>query len=102
MIIIIIPVFNEIATLPDFHRRFTNTIWETGEPYEIIMVNDGGNDNSLDVMRNINRSVPSVKIRPFMHSWAPDCICSSLDYASGDIVVIMNFDLQDPLNINEL
>lgn len=97
MISIVSPIFNEEDTLPEFYKRLSAALQEYGDQYEIILVNDGSRDNSLNMMREINANDPRVKIvnlsRNFGHQIA---ICAGLDYASGAVVAIMDSDLQDP------
>jgi len=97
MISIVTPVFNEEDTLTEFHKRLTIVMRTIGEPYEIILVNDGSRDNSLNLMRNLHDKDLMVKIvilsLNFGHQYA---ITSGLDYAAGDVIGIMDSDLQDP------
>ncbi|MBI4635707.1 MAG: glycosyltransferase family 2 protein [Candidatus Rokubacteria bacterium] len=94
---VVAPVFNEEAVLPEFARRVTAVMEAAGAPYELILVNDGSRDGSLARLRDIQRRDPRVRIlnlsRNFGHQVA---ICAGLDYASGDVVAIMDSDLQDP------
>ena len=97
MISVVTPVFNEEEILPEFHRRLTLVLKSLGEPYEIILVNDGSRDNSFSLMKGINGRDSRVKVvslsRNFGHQTA---ITAGLDYAAGDAVAIMDSDLQDP------
>ena len=97
MISIVTPVFNEEDTLTEFHKRLTMVMRTIGEPYEIILVNDGSRDNSLNLMRNLHDKDSMVKIvnlsRNFGHQ---NAITAGLDYAAGDVIGIMDSDLQDP------
>lgn len=97
IISVVTPVYNEEDTLPEFYRRLTAVLQRCGDPYEIILVNDGSSDNSLNIMKEINNTDKRVKCvnlsRNFGHQTA---ITAGLDYASGDIVAIMDSDLQDP------
>lgn len=97
MISIVSPIFNEEDTLPEFYRRLSAVLQEYGDQYEIVLVNDGSRDNSLNMMREINANDQRVKIvnlsRNFGHQIA---ICAGMDHASGNIIAIMDSDLQDP------
>lgn len=97
MISVVTPVYNEEEVLPEFYRRLTAVLRAAGEPYEIILVNDGSRDSSISIMKDLNRKDPSVKVvnlsRNFGHQTA---ISAGLDYASGDFIAIMDSDLQDP------
>lgn len=97
MISIVTPVYNEEEILPEFHKRLTAVLKGAGEPYEIILVNDGSRDNSLKLMKELNARDPHVKVvglsRNFGHQTA---ITAGLAYAAGDLIAIMDSDLQDP------
>ncbi len=97
MISIIIPIYNEQQTIPELHRRLTEAMKRTGEQYEIIFTNDGSRDESYDVLRAIARHDSRVRVidlaRNFGHQIANS---AGLDAATGDAVILMDGDLQDP------
>lgn len=97
MLSIVTPVYNEEEILSEFYKRLTAVLEKMGEPYEIILVNDGSSDNSLGIMKEINGRDKRVKIvnlsRNFGHQTA---ITAGLDHVTGDVVAIMDSDLQDP------
>jgi glycosyltransferase involved in cell wall biosynthesis len=94
---IIAPIFNERANLPELHRRITEVMTETGEPWELILVDDGSTDGSTDILRdmaaNDKRVRPVIFARNFGHQVA---VTAGLDYSRGDAVAIIDADLQDP------
>lgn len=93
----VIPVYNEEETLPELHKRLSSLMDRIGGECEAIMVDDGSRDGSLTSMIEINRCDPRFKVirlsRNFGHQMA---ITAGMDYCSGDAVVIMDADLQDP------
>jgi glycosyltransferase involved in cell wall biosynthesis len=97
VISVIAPVWNESATLPEFVRRLTAVLEAIGEPWDVILVNDGSSDNSLAVMRDLHAHDPRFKAislsKNFGHEMA---LMAGLDHASGDAVVVLDSDLQDP------
>lgn len=97
MVSIVIPVFNERDTLPELHRRITESMALTGQPYEILFVNDGSTDGSTEVLRTIaGRDAHTRALhlaRNFGHQIA---ISAGIDEARGDSVALMDGDLQDP------
>jgi len=94
---VVIPVYNEDEVLPRLYERLAAVMEQLEEPYEIIFVNDGSQDRSYEIMREISRKDNRVKIidlsRNFGHQIA---ITAGLDYAAGDAVMLMDADLQDP------
>lgn len=93
----VIPVYDEESVLPEFHRRLTAALERQGWPYECIYVDDGSRDHSLRILRTFAAADPRVVLlslsRNFGHQAA---LTAGLDYASGDAVVVLDADLQDP------
>ena len=94
---IIAPIFNEKDNLPELHRRVSEVMDSTDEPWELILVDDGSTDGSTDIIREIaikdEHTRPIIFARNFGHQIA---ITAGWDYARGDAVVIIDADLQDP------
>jgi polyisoprenyl-phosphate glycosyltransferase len=94
---VVIPVYEEEANLPMLYERLTPVMAETEPNYEIIFVDDGSHDHSVEVMRDLAARDPHISVvelsRNFGHQIA---ISAGLDYAQGDGVIIMDADLQDP------
>lgn len=97
MVSIVAPVYNEETILPELYRRLTAVVDGAGESYELILVNDGSQDRSLDVMRDLRAQDPRVKVINFSRNFGHQvAITAGTDYARGDAVVIIDADLQDP------
>lgn len=94
---IIAPIYNEIESLPLLYRRVADVMESTGQPWELILVDDGSTDGSTDKIRELAASDarvrPVIFARNFGHQIA---ITAGWDYARGDAVVIIDADLQDP------
>lgn len=94
---IVAPVYNEAEAVPELYRRVRETMDGLGEPWELILVDDGSTDGSADQMRQLAQS--DQKVRPvifsrnFGHQIA---VTAGLDYSRGRAVVIIDADLQDP------
>ncbi len=66
-------------------------------PAELILVNDGSSDDSLQIMRNFHAEDPRVKVLNFSRNFGHQmAITAGMDYANGDAVVVIDADLQDP------
>jgi dolichol-phosphate mannosyltransferase len=97
VISVVAPIFNEQENLPELRRRLTAALEQTGEPWEIVLVNDGSRDRSGEIIRQFNREEPRIKLvdlsRNFGHQPA---VTAGLNHAKGDCVVLIDGDLQDP------
>ncbi|HEX2995198.1 MAG TPA: glycosyltransferase family 2 protein [Anaerolineales bacterium] len=95
---IVAPIYNELENLPQLYRRVKDVMDSTGEPWELILVDDGSTDGSTDAIRKLAKKDkkhirPVIFARNFGHQIA---ITGGWDYARGEAVVIIDADLQDP------
>ena len=94
---VVIPVYNEEATLPELHRRVGEVLLLAGGDAEVILVNDGSRDGSAALIAGICREDPRFRgvhfSRNFGHQAA---VAAGLRYSRGRAVVVMDADLQDP------
>jgi dolichol-phosphate mannosyltransferase len=97
IISIVIPVYNEQENIPVLYERLTGVLNQCEPGYEIVFVDDGSRDQSLDLLRGLEARDRHVKVvelaRNFGHQVA---ISAGLDHTCGQGVVIMDADLQDP------
>ncbi len=92
------PVFNEEALIESFYQRTRAVLEATGEPWEIVLVDDGSTDATPEILDRLQAEDPDHLIvlhfsRNFGHQIA---ITAGMDHARGDAVVIIDTDLQDP------
>ena len=96
---VVVPVFREEQTIGEFHRRAIAALeaLPEGMKWEIVFVNDGSDDRSPDILRELcaaDRRLRMIDLsRNFGHQLA---ITSGMDHARGDAVVVIDSDLQDP------
>jgi dolichol-phosphate mannosyltransferase len=94
---VIAPVYNELESLPELHRRVRQVMDGIGEPWELIVVDDGSSDGSTEALEQLARRDrhvrPVIFSRNFGHQIA---VSAGLDHARGAAVVIIDADLQDP------
>jgi len=94
---VVIPVFNEENNIQELYLRLIKVLNSLSDNYEIIFVDDGSIDNSFKIIKNLSLSDDKVKYiqlsRNFGHQIA---VTAGLDNTSGDKVVIIDADLQDP------
>ncbi|MBI5883941.1 MAG: glycosyltransferase family 2 protein [Elusimicrobia bacterium] len=94
---IVVPVYNEADCLELFHRELTGALRSMVETYEIVYVDDGSSDGSLEAVERIRRNDPAaaavVLTRNFGHQLA---LTAGLEFAAGRAVITMDADLQHP------
>lgn len=100
---IVLPAYNEQAVLPTTYERFTLfglTLSQWGLDYELIFINDGSRDSTSEILNDFARRDSHVRVahltRNFGHQAA---VTAGLSIARGDVVAIMDCDLQDPPEI---
>ena len=94
---LVIPVWNEETVLPVLYERMTQVMDSTGEPWELIFVNDGSRDGSLAILTELNQRDGRIKVLNFSRNFGHQiAITAGSDYADGDAVIIMDADMQDP------
>jgi glycosyltransferase involved in cell wall biosynthesis len=94
---IIVPVYNEDDVLEEFHERLGATLACLGLSSEIIYVNDGSSDRSIDLMRQLHRTDDRVALINLSRNFGKEvAVTAGLDHASGEAVVVIDADLQDP------
>lgn len=97
MISVIIPCFNETEVLPALYRRLNDAAVEWGESFEAILVDDGSDDETWELIcRLCTRDSRWKAIRLGRNFGQQAAISAGLAFAEGDGVVLMDADLQDP------
>lgn len=94
---IVVPIYDEEGNIPLLYDRMTQTMDQTNEPWELVMVNDGSRDNSLTLMQELAEKDDRVKVVNFARNFGHQiAVTAGIDYASGNAVVLIDADLQDP------
>jgi glycosyltransferase involved in cell wall biosynthesis len=94
---IVVPAYNEEEVLPEFHRRLSAVLSSIAVPAEIVFVNDGSDDATVRVCRELRLKDPRVAIVDLSRNFGKEiALTAGLDHALGDAVVIIDADLQDP------
>ncbi len=95
LISVVIPVYDEQENIPELHRRLSEALAK--HRFELLFVDDGSRDQSLAILLALHSKDPRIKVlslsRNFGHQVA---ISAGIDHASGDAVILMDGDLQDP------
>ena len=97
MISVIVPVYNEEEALLEFHRRLLRVLNSMGLEVEILYINDGSNDTTLEMVRDLGEKDKRIAFIDFSRNFGKEvAITAGLDHAAGDAVVIIDADLQHP------
>ncbi len=94
---IVAPVYNEEGNIPRLYNEIKRVMDTTGEPWELVLINDGSKDNSLSEMQEASAQDPRVKIINFARNFGHQiAVTAGIDYADGKAVILIDADLQDP------
>jgi glycosyltransferase involved in cell wall biosynthesis len=108
MISVCIPIYNEQDNIMSLYDKLISTLGEIGDPFEIIMVNDGSSDRSEEILDAMAKNDDKVKIIHFACNYGQtSAMMAGISHASGDIIVSMDGDNQNdpadiPLLLNKL
>jgi len=93
---VVIPIFNEEETLGELWKRLHNVLGQLEGSSEVIFINDGSKDSSLEILIELNQKYPEIKIINLSRNFGHQCALSAgIDQANGNAVVLMDGDLQD-------
>lgn len=94
---IIVPAFNEEAVLPEFQKRIKGVAKELPYELDVIYINDGSTDNTLEVLKDFCQEDPSVKVLDLSRNYGKEiALTAGLDYSAADAAIPIDADLQDP------
>ena len=94
----LIPAYNEEECLYELYKRVTDVLLKLENyDYEILMVNDGSKDKTLEILRDLNTKDKHLQYVNLARNYGKEiAMAAGFDYAKGDFVVILDADLQDP------
>lgn len=98
---ILIPVYNEEGNLSLLYEKLMTALKKAGRPYEVIFVDDGSSDGTMEILLDLREKNPNVKIVCFSRNFGQTAALSAgIDVSKGDILIPMDGDLQtDPEDI---
>jgi len=93
---IVIPVFNDEKVLPAFHQRLKPVIDSLTKKYEIFFIEDGSDDNSFQILKELQQKDENIKILKLSRNFGQsNAIAAGLECSQNDIIIVMDSDLQD-------
>ena len=101
---VVIPVFNEAENVAELHRELTASLEPMGRPYEVLLVDDGSVDGTLERLLEIEGRDRRVRVLRLRRNFGQTAAFSAgFDHARGEVVVTSDGDLQnDPADIPKL
>ena len=94
----VIPMYQEEEVVKECYNKMTEVLKKIdGYDYELICVNDGSKDKTLEILEELAQTDNRLKIVSFTRNFGQQCaVTAGLKYVSGDVVVIIDADLQEP------
>ncbi len=93
---VVVPLYNEEESLPELHNWINRVMHEHGYQYELILIDDGSTDHSWEIVRKLSADDRSVKGLKLNRNYGKSAaLQTGFRYASGDVVITMDADLQD-------
>ncbi len=94
---VVVPMFNESGNIEIFVNRMTTVLESLARPFEVICVNDGSKDDTLEKLIELNQKDYRFKVIDLSRNFGKEIALSAgLDFTSGEVVVPIDADLQDP------
>jgi len=94
---VVVPMLNEEANITELYERIMNIFNARKETWELVCVNDGSSDGTLAALLALHQTDPRVKIIDLSRNFGKDiALTAGIDHASGDAVIPLDADLQDP------
>ncbi|MEZ4710062.1 MAG: glycosyltransferase family 2 protein [Caldilineaceae bacterium] len=99
---VVVPIWNEELVIPELYKRVVDVMDRQEGSWELICVNDGSRDRSLEMLLALHEQDPRVKVLDFSRNFGHQvAITAGADFAEGDAVIVMDADLQDPPSVIE-
>lgn len=97
---VVIPCYNEQETINKFYTAIIPVLESLTNVYELIFVNDGSKDGTLEVLKELASKDEKVKVVSFSRNFGQQAgIFAGLKESSGDVVIPIDCDLQDPVEV---
>jgi len=99
---VIVPMHDESQNIPHFFDRLTPVLERLGITYEVICVDDGSQDQTLDLLLEIRKANPAIKVVSLSRNFGKDvALTAGIEHAAGAALIPIDCDLQDPPELIE-
>lgn len=98
IISVVVPCYNEEEVIKDFYTEVARVFEKLKNyKYELVFVNDGSNDKTLEILKELKKADRDIKIISFSRNFGKEsAIYAGLENSKGDLVVVIDADLQHP------
>ena len=94
---VVVSVYNEEKALGEFYAETLKVLLGLDWDYELVFVNDGSRDGSLETLKELAGENHRVKLVSFSRNFGHEAaMIAGLDYSTGDVIICMDADLQHP------
>jgi len=94
---IVVPIYNESGNIEKLYARINEVMTSTGDTWEMICINDGSRDDSLEKLAALSVQDPRIKVINFARNFGHQtAVTAGMDYTRGQAVIVIDADLQDP------
>lgn len=95
---LVVPVYNEEDAIPIFYRTVKEKL--SSYPLEIVFINDGSTDRTEQIIKSLRDDDESVLVINFIRNFGKEtALLAGLEHATGDAVIPVDVDLQDPIEV---
>lgn len=95
----VIPVFNESANVDSFFKKLNDELTKLTQKFEIIVVDDGSKDNTVEKLINLYQHIP-IKLISFSRNFGKEtALTAGLEHSKGDVAILMDADFQHPIEV---
>lgn len=97
---VVVPLFNEEEVIIETYKRLTTVMQQTRESYELVFVNDGSRDRTVEIVGDLCNKDEHLRLVNFSRNFGHQiAISAGMDYAQGQAIIVIDADLQDPPEI---
>ncbi len=104
LVSVVVPLYNEEENVEELYEALTSVMVKDGRDYELLFIDDGSTDRTLDLLEPFGRKDPKVRLLRFRRNFGKAAAwAAGFDHARGDVIVTIDGDLQnDPKDIPKL
>lgn len=94
---VVIPIYNEAENVPELYKRLVASITPISSKFELIFIDDGSTDNSLNILRDLHNKDKNIRIIKFIRNFGQQSAAlAGFRHCKGETIVQLDADLQNP------